>query len=299
MSSVEFAELEKELALLSGKVDGSVHSLLYVLLDMVKSLQTDNLAQKKQIAELKRQLSQHSGNSHKPPSSDGFNKVTSVKSPGGKKRKVGGQPGHKGHKLEMVSLPHETQPHIPSSCSGCGHALDAAPVIKVERGQVFDLPPMELIVTEHQAETRQCLCCGVATRCDLPEGVSVGTQYGSGVRAFMTYLHSYQLIPVARCCELFEDLLGQSMSTGTCMNIQQDAYSLLAPFETHLKQNILESPSLGADETGMRVEGDRHWLHTISSAKHTLLYAHPSRGRKAIESYGVLPRYQGTLTHDR
>lgn len=291
--------LETRIKSLSPSLTMESFELMNLMLEMLKLQQQQLLSQEKRIKELEIQLSKDSTNSHKPPSSDGTKKGSVGDRRSGKKRKPGGQAGHKGHKLEMVSHPDKIESHVPPHCSGCGHDLSKGEIIGVQKAQVFDIPPLSLSVCEHQVETRKCSCCGELSSSSLPSGLSYGTQYGSGVRALMTYLHSYQLIPAARCSEFFEDLFGHPISAGTCINIQQNAYDGLESFENQLKTNILQSHQLGADETGIRIMGKRYWLHTISSAYHTLLFPHQKRGRDAIDAYGVLPKYEGILTHDR
>ena len=68
--------------------------------------------------------------------------------------------------------------------------------------QVFDIPPLGIEVTEHQAEVKQCPGCGVRAGC--PAG-SQPTQYGPRLKAQACYLHNYQLIPLARTTELLTD----------------------------------------------------------------------------------------------
>ena len=73
---------------------------------------------------LRRQLGLNSRNSSKSPSSDGFNKPPSPKSLRKKsQKKSGGQKGHKGSRLEMVSNPNHIVNHIPETCAGCGGDL--------------------------------------------------------------------------------------------------------------------------------------------------------------------------------
>ena len=56
------------------------------------------------IKELREQLNKNSGNSSKPPSSDGLKKKPATKSLRGKSgKKPGGQNGHKGKYLSVVS----------------------------------------------------------------------------------------------------------------------------------------------------------------------------------------------------
>ncbi|MCP3764389.1 DUF6444 domain-containing protein [Domibacillus sp. A3M-37] len=105
------------------------------------------------VAELEKPLGKNSRNSHKPPSSDGFKKVRRTKSerkPSGKSS--GGQSGHSGHHLPFSSQPDYEIGYPVSSCSKCGTDLSSQPVRALEKRQVWDLPPLSLEVTEHQAE---------------------------------------------------------------------------------------------------------------------------------------------------
>lgn len=78
----------------------------------------------------------------------------------------------------------------------------------IEKRQVHDLPPISLIVTEHQAERKLC-ACGHATKADFPEGVNAPVQYGAEVKAKAAYLKNFMtsipsaapkpLMPSASC----------------------------------------------------------------------------------------------------
>ena len=72
---------------------------------------------------------------------------------GGERAQAGGQPGHRGH-TEQVETPDAVAVDRPATRRGCGERLDQASVIRRERRQVMDLPPLRVQVTEYQAETR-------------------------------------------------------------------------------------------------------------------------------------------------
>ncbi len=113
------------------------------------------------VGDLERQRSTDSHNSSKPPSSDppGSHpspRTKSLRQPSGKK--PGGQRGHPGSTLKSVEHPDRIVVHSPSACARCGQSLGAAPVVDVERRQVFDLPKVLFEVTEHQVESRRCTC---------------------------------------------------------------------------------------------------------------------------------------------
>src|SRR5690606_17186554 len=65
-----------------------------------------------------------------------------------------------------------------------------------------------------------------------------------------------------------------------------------------LRRKLLAEKLLHVDETGLRVDGRLHWVHSVSSGKYSLVYVHPKRGTKGIDAGGVIPSYTGTLVHD-
>jgi hypothetical protein len=55
---------------------------------------------------------------------------------------------------------------------------------------------------------------------------------------------------------------------------------------------------IGVDETTLNVAGTKQWLHVARTDLLTAYHLHASRGRKAVEEFGVLPDYTGTVVRD-
>ena len=109
------------------------------------------------IKELEDKDAKNSGNSSKPPSTDEFQKVP--KSLRKKStRKQGGQVGHKGDNLKMVEEPDDTVFHKVLVCSRCQSDLTKQPVLDIKKRQVYDIPPIEISILEHQSEIKICQC---------------------------------------------------------------------------------------------------------------------------------------------
>ncbi|RMH44768.1 MAG: hypothetical protein D6689_01685 [Deltaproteobacteria bacterium] len=99
-----------------------------------------------QVAMLTEQVAQNSRNSHMPPSSDppGAGKAnTRDKQRGKAKRKRGGQPGHKGHRHELLpeSEVSEFVEHDPPRCESCWEPLPEVPDPRATRLPIVDVPP--------------------------------------------------------------------------------------------------------------------------------------------------------------
>ena len=132
----------------------------------------------------------------------------------------------------------------------------------------------------------------------FPEALKRPVQYGNSIKAHSVYMSQFQLVPVDRVRDHFADQMGVPVSAGSICNFNLQAYNGLARFEDWAKQQLITSPVMHADETGINIGGKRHWLHNVSSTSLTLLYPHEKRGREAMDMFGVIPSFQGVLCHD-
>jgi transposase len=257
-----------------------------------------NYELKRRLAELGEQVGRDSHNSSLPPSSDppGVGRTRSLRRRTGKK--AGGQPGHRGATRRPKPRPDEVITHAPAECRGCGSPLDTSAAGRVERRQFVEVPPVRLLVTEHRAETRRCPACGVETKASFPAHVTAPVCYGPALRARAAYLHKYQLIPVARTSEALSDLFGCAVSPGTVHRLTGECAEALAGAEARIKDAVTAAPVIGADETGLRVAGQGHWVHVARTDRLTHYACSPKRGKEAMDSIGILPAYTGTVVSD-
>jgi transposase len=266
---------------------------------IIQQLLEENERLKAENAELRRRLGLDSTNSHKPPSSDGYQKKT-VKPglPKEGKRANGGQEGHKGNTLKRVAQPDHVQIHLPGQCQCCGRQFtpDEAHEV-IQSRQVFDLPEPKLDVTEHRLG--QIACCGVVQRGEYPAEVTASVQYGAGVRALVTKLSVDHKMPLEQISQLFEDLYGHDLNSATIEDALELGYALAEPVERQVIAHLLEQETVHFDETGVRVAGKLHWLHTAATETHTHLFVHEKRGAEALASEAsVLKDFTGTAVHD-
>ncbi len=274
-------------------------ALIERLLERVLVLEAQNKELAARIKELEHQRALDSHNSGKPPSSDGPgvkpHPKSQRKSSG---RKPGGQPGHVGRSLRLIDDPDEVKVHTPSRCKVCHQSLEQVPVVRCERRQVVDIPPVKAVVVEHQAETKRCPCCGVETSASFPDEVAAAVQYGHEVATVAVYLNQGQLLPLERACEVMADLFSCPIAEGTLASAVGRCHERLAETEAAIKRGIKKAEVAHFDETGTNVEGKNSWLHVASTAALTFYAVEQKRGREAMDKIGILPDFQGRAIHD-
>jgi len=284
----QLAELDKE----------ALISTVLTLLQQVQQLQQTVAEQAAVIQSLRDQLGKNSRNSGRPPSSDGLRKprTRSLRKKSG--RRSGGQKGHKGHTLKMVEQPDHIRVHKVSVCPHCVTDLRSVEPCKQERRQVFDIPPVQVEVTEYQAEVKVCPQCGEQVTGEFPAEVTQPVQYGPRLQAQASYLNTYQLIPWARTCELLGDFYGHTPAEAIVLASNATVVDRIEPSVDMIKKQLSAADVAHFDESGLRVEGEVHWLH-VASTDHLTHYAvHCKRGQDGMKAVGILPEFKGRAVHD-
>jgi transposase len=251
------------------------------------------------LADLEERLGRNPRNSSMPPSAEGLSKppVPSRAERRAAARKQGKQPGAPGKHLAQVAEPDQIISHAPVSCTSCGSGLEDAEVVDVEHRQVFDLPDIRLVVTEHIAERRRCQC-GCTTKAGFPKAAIAPACYGPGIRALAAYLAVHQHLPMDRMSQLFGDVLGAPVSVGALAQMVTEAAGATTPFTDATRLLLHEADVVHFDETGGRAAGRLHWVHSASTGLLTLIDCHQKRGRLAMDDLGVIGAMTGVAVHD-
>lgn len=256
-------------------------------------------AQAAELQQLRDQTAKNSRNSSKPPSSDGLSKPPRPKSlrPKGQKP-LGGQPGHRGDTLKRVDKPDHIKTHPVAECAHCHASLENEPAIGHQKRQVFDIPPVKVEVTEHQAESKLCQSCGQTTTAPFPAEASQAVQYGPRLKAQATYLNEYDFLSLERTAQFFLDMYGHTLAEDTIRHANARIAKNVEPVNQVIIDQLCQAEVVDADETGLRVAGKLHWLHVASTPTLTAFNVHAKRGRVAMEAAGILNNLQGRLVHD-
>lgn len=270
--------------------------LLWPLQQQVKDLMAQMLVMQERIKQLEGQLALNSRNSSRPPSSDGLKKPAPKSlRPSGKKPN-GGQQGHSGNTLRQSAHVDETIQHQGTThCSVCHLELHEHTI--ADTRQVFELPKLAMRTVAHQ-QMRSTCSCGAVHLGAWPVGVNAPTQYGASVKAMAVHLNQYHLVPLARTAALMQDFYGAHLSQASIQSFAQEAAFALRCTVVAIGQAVQASGVVHADETGIRVKGQLHWLHCAVTATLTWLAPHAKRGASAFEALGLLQGIKGVLVHD-
>lgn len=248
-----------------------------------------------QLAKLLTRKDSH--NSSVPPSKDENrpNRTNSLREKSDKK--VGGQPGHEGKTLEMTTKPDEIIDHRSCFCPHCGTDVSEMPVEVSASRQVIDIPVIRQVVTEHRIYRHRCNC-GHVFESDFPQGVDWPVSYGRNIESLVGYLNVRQYLPFKRLQEMMRDVFGVSISEGGLhylLNRLSDKG--VAAYEI-IRQTVMNSPVIGTDETGMKINGKKHWFWTWQSKLATFIAASANRGADTIEERMQGISENAVLVHD-
>ena len=262
--------------------------------------QTALIAQLNQtIQELREQLNKNSKNSSKPPSSDGFKRPApkSLRKPSGKK--VGGQKGHQGTFLSVLSDPDKIVKHMPSTCEGCPHyKMCKGTACVAEKRHVIDAV-VTVNVVEHQLlEIPICMLHGDTRKGNFPNDVNATVQYGENLQALSVALNTVGAVSVKRTHEILSGVFNIPLATGTISNMVKRCANAVSETVNRIKQKVANSGLGHFDETGTRVDKKLWWVHDASNCEFTYLDISPKRGYLGMEQCGVLPLFHGIAMHD-
>src|SRR5438105_8422486 len=165
------------------------------------------------VAALQEQLGRNSRNSHLPPSSDGpGGRPSSEDRESGAQGKRGGQPGHGGHKRELLpaSEVDEFVELYPAECESCWAPLRQVRDENATRYQVTEVPPIRPRTTEYRRNGVTC-GCGYTTFAKV-DGAVPSSPFGPRLMALIALLTGVYHLSRRRTVTLLPDVLGVQLS---------------------------------------------------------------------------------------
>jgi transposase len=238
-----------------------------------------------------------SNNSSMPPSKDENRppRTSSLREKGN--RKAGGQPGHEGKTLEMTETPDEIIEHRACFCPECGKDVSNQSFEFFGKRQVINIPTIKQVVTEHRVYRCKCTC-GKVVESDFPVGVDSPVRYGKSIETLIGYLSIRQYPPFKRLQEMLNDIFAVQISEeGLHWLLNRLASKGVDAYEI-IRQRVMHSQVIGTDETGVKINGKKHWFWTCQNNHATFIVTSANRGTTTINENMSGMSQETVLVHD-
>lgn len=234
-----------------------------------------------QVVVLQERLALDSRNSSKPPSSDGPGRGNRTQRRASA-RKRGGQKGHPGAFRALVpeAQVDRVQECVPPAVCSCGAAVSVRG--KPERHQVFDIPPVQPVVSEYRLYSGVCAGCGAVLPATLPAGVPRG-QIGPRALATIGTLGTKYQMPQLKIRDLLAQLTGLSFSVGAISQAHGKVAAALAAPVAEATRSLTQASVVHMDETRYGREGSSgNWVWAAIQKQLAIYAVLPSRARYVI-----------------
>ena len=170
-------------------------------------------------------------------------------------------------------------------CQHCGLDVSQAAQLACEVYDRIEIPEIKLDVTRVTLYGGTCPCCRGRFKARAPAGLEPGSPFGETLRAFVLYLRSVQIIPLARLCDLLHDLLGLDISEGALVGILKGSAPAFAEQTRLIKARLLSGTALGCDETGLRVGKANFWQWIFHHRDSAVFVVDPHRSRQVVARF--------------
>ena len=282
------------------KLPPEVQAYILVLENALRQ-SLDRIAQLEQkVNELEARLNRHSGNSSQPPSQDPPHVTKNQRDKS--VRHPGGQPGHQGNHRQLAP-PEKVDKVVEHRAEACPHCRSllaesaGRQLPPMERHQVWELPEIQPIITEHRLVAGWCPHCRVWVKPELPAEVG-RSAFGPRLQAWVAILTGRYRQSRRQVCELLQELCGVNVSLGSIQSLCEETSEALAVPYREAKEAVAHADMAHLDETGWKEKGKRHWLWVAVTGTVTVFLVSGSRSRKALMEL-IGEDFAGILHSDR
>lgn len=252
----------------------------------------------RRIAELEAKLNPKTPqNSSLPPSSQ-HPHAKPLANKAKSKNKRGGQPGHEKHERTLIPVERCVAVHDyrPRQCRECGRKLSGSDPQPL-RHQVWELPEIQPLVTEHRRHRLTCRHCDSITCGELPPGVPQG-QAGPRLVGFAALLMGCFRQSKRKTALFLTNILNTPCSPGWVVKMQNQATTALRPAYDDLVTQLPTQGQLNIDESPHKQGPLKTWLWTFVATTFTVFALRHSRKAKEMFDH-VGEEFSGVVGCDR
>lgn len=202
--------------------------------------------------------------------------------------------------VRMKDTPTNTVFHSHEICPNCDGIL-GKPSVAYSR-TIIDIPISPAMITEHIVFKRYCVSCKKRfyPHPDLSSSVVGSHRIGINLMALISTMKEELRLPIKKIQSHLKLFYHLKISEGEIVNIAHKVASFGKPQYEVIKQTILKSNVIHADETGGRENGHNGYFWNFSNFTHQFLLYRHSRGAKIVrEILGEDGKdFEGVLTTD-
>jgi transposase len=245
--------------------------------DQIRLLTDENQKLRERIARLEK----NSSNSSKPPSSDIVNPKPHSKN--GRKRKRGGQLGHKKHSRKLFAPEQIDKTIIYELPDEEVERRNLTPLSETESAlQQVDLPKKLYNVIEHRVQL-YVDPNGKIVKAKLPKEIRKEGFFTSPMTAFVGYLKARCHMSYSTIAGLFDDVMELDISQSYLVKCCNKKLSLaLIPAYSQALEFIRNASIVGTDETGHKDSGNKNWTWCQHADDVVFFRICNSRGSKVL-----------------
>jgi len=253
-------------------------------------LKCENELLKAKIIELEARLAKYE-NAHTPPS---LRRGRRRKKENDNKGKPGQKIGHIGV-TRPLATPDSQVEVTADRCPDCGSELGHP--FRIESKIIEELPePQPAIVTEYKIAHYRCPRCRkeiVANDASCPrEG-----KFGYNTIAQATLLKYEGRLPHRKIQSALNRMHGLKVSPAAIFDLTRRAAEAVQPEYDEILNKIRGAPILYVDETGIHVQGEKHWIWAFTTPTETFFVIRKSRGTKVLIEV-LTRRFKGIIVCD-
>lgn len=256
----------------------------------IKTLKETITRLEEEIARLKKD----SSNSSKPPSSD-IVKPSKILRRLGKKRKRGGQPGHRKFSrqpFESEQVDEVIEYELRDKDAKGLEPLDEWLVI-----QQIELPNELYKVIEHRARKYIDPVTGKIHIAPMPDEIRKGGLLGADITAAVGFMKGGCHMSYTTIQQFFKGLFDLDISRGMLCKAAQKLSQSLQPAYEQLTERLPHESQVGIDETGHHDQGKLHWTWCFDTPDYSLFRIDASRGSGVLEKM-LGKRFSGIICAD-
>ncbi len=226
-------------------------------------------------------LEKNSSNSSKPPSSD-IVKPVKVVSRLSKKRRRGGQSGHR--KFSRQPFKPEQVDEVVEYELRDKDAEGLKPLDEWFVIQQVELPEKMYKVIEHRARRYLDLVTGKIHIAPMPEEIRKGGLLSADITAAVAFMKGGCHMSYTTIQQFFKELMKLDISRGMLCKAAQKVSQSLQPAYEQLALRLPYESQVGIDETGHHDDGKLHWTWCFDTPDYSLFRIDASRGSGVLET---------------